>query len=670
MKKLFNLLVVAMMLLLLPHSYSAGEFVTKDGLKAASSEEPSIVKQSLEDGTRVNILFKDTVDQSILQKHHVSAIHTYDSISAVTGKMDPEDIESLKREPAVKDVKEDRLVEVVGQRTNWGYSKLNMENRIPISSTGKGVKIAVIDSGIDTTHPDLKVAGGVCVMNTAYEPNACANSYNDNNGHGTHVAGIIAAQDNEVGVLGVAPGASLYAVKALDSHGFGVTSSIMAAMDWSIKNKMDIINLSLTTPDDDPAFRALIQKAYKEGILIVAAAGNYSAETGLNVLYPAKYPEVISVSALGRNGNLIATSARGKDIELTAPGGDILSTLPLAQDDYDNAKDGYGMMSGTSMAAPFVTAMAALYKEKFPLMTNVEIRELLEKNAKDLGVAGRDSLYGYGLVQADTSGEADTEVTGAASENGTIKLTVDKLPEGANAVNVYRYKQKILANVVDKEIIDYASKGDVEYIIVPTKDGKEIMDQAIHVLINLESPAYKDMNNSYWYNRNIMFLNQRKIMNGYSSGEMKPKKTITRMEAVVLLANALQLDISTTNKEVFKDVKPGSFGAPQVAAAYQKGILAGFKDGTFRGNQSVTRAEMSIMVANAFNLKDAGIPVAYNDLSPSMSGYKQIHQVSSNLIAQGYGDGTFKPYMKMDRSSFAVFLSRAINPQFKPIVAE
>ncbi|WP_050616546.1 S8 family peptidase [Bacillus testis] len=660
MKKYICLLLLAVLLVVLPHSHG-----TEAAAQQADGQSP--VMQSLAQTTRVNILFNGSVDESVIEKYRLKVVHEYQSISAVTAEMDHDNLDGLRKEAAVKDVKEDQLIEAQGQKVSWGYNRLNMQNRVPISGTGKGVKIAIIDSGVDTKHPDLKIAGGACVMKDVIDYEGCTENFNDNNGHGTHVAGIIGAQNNNIGTLGIAPGASIYAVKALDSHGLGITSSIMAAMDWSIQHKMDIINLSLTTPEDDPSLRAIIAKAYNQGILIVAASGNYSKETGRTVLYPAKYPQVIGVSSMGKNSELLSTSSYGKDIELTAPGGDILSTLPIAYDDYDGAADGYGIMSGTSMAAPFVSGMAALYMEKYPELTNVQIRELLDQNAQDLGAAGKDVKFGYGLVQADTAPDTVTEVKGSASANGTVTLKVEKLPEEATQYNVYRFGRKIYSGRSELDMEDYAVKGKVEYTIVPLLNGKEMKMDAKKAVVDAASPDLKDVRNEDWYSRNVAYLYREKIMRGYSNGLIQPKNMITRTEAVVLLVNGLGLDTALPAEAPFKDLKADSFGAKQVAAAKQAGILSGFPDGTFRGQQYVTRAEMSIMLARAFSLQDEAIGTAprFKDVNEKVTGYEQIRQLAAAGIAQGYSDGTFKPYNKIDRAAYAVFLSRALNPLLK-----
>jgi hypothetical protein len=259
---------------------------------------------------------------------------------------------------------------------------------------GAGVKVAIIDTGIDYNHSDLyaNYAGGYDFVNSDDDPM-------DDNGHGTHVAGIIAALDNEIGVVGVAPEAELYALKALDKTGSGYVSDVIYAIQWasdpdgdgSAKDRLDIINMSLGADVGNIFFKWACNLAYRDGLLLVAAAGN-----GGSVIYPAAYSSVIAVSATSQdNDNTIASfSSTGSEVELAAPGVNIYST-------YLN--NNYKTFDGTSMSSPHVAGTAALVWADKPGWSNKKIRAQLQDTADDLGASGRDSLYGYGLVNAAES---------------------------------------------------------------------------------------------------------------------------------------------------------------------------------------------------------------------------------------------------------------------------
>jgi len=223
----------------------------------------------------------------------------------------------------------------------WGVDRIDAEKVWGIT-TGDPIKVAIVDTGIDVKHPDLidNLKGGVSTV-------GYTSSYNDDNGHGTHVAGIAAAIDNEIGVIGVGPQIDLYAVKVLDRRGSGYLSDVIEGLDWAITNKMQVVNMSLGTASDVQSFHDAVAKVYAAGITQVAAAGN----SGGAVIYPAAYSEVIAVSATDNTDAIASWSSRGPEIDLAAPGVNIYST-------YKGQT--YKTLSGTSMAAPHVTGAAAL----------------------------------------------------------------------------------------------------------------------------------------------------------------------------------------------------------------------------------------------------------------------------------------------------------------------
>ena len=267
------------------------------------------------------------------------------------------------------------------QELPWGVDRIDAEWAWD-TTTGYAVEVAVLDTGIDYEHPDLDAncKGGINIINSR-------KSYKDDNGHGTHCAGIIAAEDNEEGVVGVAPEASLYGVKVLDRRGSGWVSDIIAGLDWCDKNGMDIVNMSFGGGYSSSLHDAC-DAAKDAGLLLVAAAGN----DGGPVIYPAAYESVIAVSATNSSDGLASFSNYGDEIAIAAPGVNILST-------YKGG--GYATGDGTSMAAPHVAGTLALSANIFA-------------TADDLGLSADEQ--GAGLVDA---GEAAT---------GTVDHGDDLLP--------------------------------------------------------------------------------------------------------------------------------------------------------------------------------------------------------------------------------------------------
>ena len=297
-------------------------------------------------------------------------------------RVDPDVVVQALDQPVVPVAKPPKPTPAPGpaQQLPWGVDRIDAEKVWP--NTGAGVKVAVLDTGIDLDHPDLvdNVKGGVNTINPRKKPN-------DDNGHGTHVAGIIAAVNNSIGVIGVAPGASLYAVKVLNASGSGYLSDIIEGLQWSVEHSIQVVNMSLGTSSDVQSFHEAIAAAAYKHVIVVASAGN-SGPGDDTVLYPAKYPEVIAVAATDQSDAAASFSSTGLAVELAAPGVSIYSTVKGG---------GYAYMSGTSMAAPHVSGTAALVIAA----GRSDVRDRLCRTATDLGTSGRDEIYGCGLVNAE-----------------------------------------------------------------------------------------------------------------------------------------------------------------------------------------------------------------------------------------------------------------------------
>lgn len=320
-------------------------------------------------------------------------------INGMAVYLPPKAVEAVLKEPGVLRIDDDVIVTAVGkppapqptETLPWGVDRINADLAWT-TTKGLAIKVGIVDTGIDLGHPDLgvNIKGNVNTINPL-------KSGNDDNGHGTHVAGTVAAVDNTFGVIGVGPEIYLYAVKVLDKNGSGWLSDIIEGLQWCIDNHMQIINLSLGTYSNVQSFQNAITAAYQKGIVLVAAAGNDGVSTPL---YPAAYDEVIAVAASDINNQIPLWSNYGPYVDLTGPGVNIYST-------YKGSS--YKTLNGTSMATPHVSGTAALVltttiSSSYDSNTNavwdpIEVKNKLQDTAQNLGY--NNYQQGAGLVRAD-----------------------------------------------------------------------------------------------------------------------------------------------------------------------------------------------------------------------------------------------------------------------------
>lgn len=317
-------------------------------------------------------------------------------INAAKASLTDKAVKDLKKNPAVAYIEEDYKATAYeqaykfkpkAQTVPYGIPHIKADQVQAQGFNGGGVKVAVLDTGIDASHEDLNVAGGTSFV--LYEPSP----YIDGNGHGTHVAGTVAALNNTTGVLGVAPDTSLYAVKVLDSTGSGSYSSIVSGIEWATENGMNVINMSLGGSQGSTALKEAVDNAYANGVVVVAAAGNSGSSGGRKntIGYPAKYSSVIAVGAVDRYNNKATFSSVGDELDVMAPGVSIQSTYPGNQ---------YTELNGTSMASPHVAGAAALIKSKHPNLSASQIHQRLFDTAIYLG---DHFYYGNGVIDVEAA---------------------------------------------------------------------------------------------------------------------------------------------------------------------------------------------------------------------------------------------------------------------------
>ncbi|MHC5019253.1 MAG: S8 family peptidase [Planctomycetota bacterium] len=378
---------------------------------------------------RVLIRFRGlptAADQALVRGAGGQVHHAFTIVPVIAATVPAAALTGLQHNPRVELIEIDGLFFANDTELDnaWGVGHIGAGTVHGGGVTGSGVNVAVLDTGIDYDHPDLSgnYAGGWDFVNNDNDPK-------DDHGHGTHCAGTIAAADDDSGVVGVAPGANIYALKVLGADGSGNYSNMIAALQWCTNNGIHVTSNSYGgSTDPGTSVRQAFEAAEAAGIVNVVSAGNSGNPKGKGdkVGYPAKYDACIAVAATDDQNRRASFSSTGPTVEIAAPGVAVNSTVPSFV-----SSTGYAAWNGTSMACPHVAGVVALMIDKGIADSNGngrisdEIRAGLQSTATDLGDPGRDPHFGFGLVNA----------VGATSLNQAPSVIINSPSNGAAVPN-------------------------------------------------------------------------------------------------------------------------------------------------------------------------------------------------------------------------------------------
>ena len=376
----------------------------------------------------------------------------------VAATMSKSALNKLRNNPNVESIEVDVRRKPMAQTTPYGYTMVQANQFGQSDTTAR--KVCIIDTGYNLGHPDLP--GTNDGVTGQANNSAVGNWYNDGNGHGTHVAGTIAAYDNNEGVVGVYPGVNMHIVKIFNDNGqWTYASDLIDAITQCQDAGSNVVNMSLGGGSSSTTERNAMQSFTDAGMLLVAAAGNdgNSAKS-----YPASYDAVMSVAAVDSNENRASYSQYNDQVEIAAPGSAVQSTYPT---------NTYASLSGTSMATPHVAGGAALVWSYFPQCSNNQIRSALNATAEDKGSAGRDNFYGYGLMQlADAYNYLNTNGCagggtggGGGSEPGVEPVSGQLTGLSGTRRNWDRYTWTIPEGVTQMTIRTSGGSGDADLYV-------------------------------------------------------------------------------------------------------------------------------------------------------------------------------------------------------------
>lgn len=597
-----------------------------------------------------------------------------------------EKLKEIKEDPSVAFAEPDYIRENSyvpadpGFKDQWYLNQIDMSKAWEVEKGSTEIQVAVLDTGVNAEHPDLsgRLLPGYDFVNNDKDPS-------DDNGHGTFVSGIIAANANGKGIVGIDLNVKILPVKVSNSSGKLSTENIAKGIYYAINQGADIINMSFGSDQPSVVEEEAIWEAYNAGIVLVAAAGN---ETTSEFSYPASYTPVISVAATGEHDSIADFSNYGQFIDISAPGEQIFSTLSTG---------GYGTSAGTSFSTPIISGLASLLKASHPNWSNDQIEWALEAGSDSLDQAEWNQYSGYGRVNAynaltmdlpsweeDSSNKRSQASTLSndhsqqdkidfpmdedwfrikVDQNSTVTVTINNSSDTLDLVASLYDAAGQIHNIDDGGIGEgehysfQAEKG--EYFVYLFDYYNHWSDSAYDIQVSIEGNDQVKTNYSdvTLYTKEINFLTDRRIIRGFPDGTFKPQRGVTRLQAVQMILNEMDIDVEETNapNPDFSDVTTETYGYKAIAKAVELGFIKGKDDGSFDPSGSLTRAQMAAILVAAYDLQGT-YNGSFTDVPRGHWAYEIVSILAANNITVGYPDNIFKPAKTVTREHFSVFL--------------
>lgn len=482
----------------------------------------------------------------------------------------------------------------------WNLRAIDANAAIEQNITGKGVRVAIIDSGINSNHEDFfgtDIAEGHNYIDNTSDTG-------DSFGHGTFISGIIAAQaGNGVGIEGMADGVTLVPLKVFNGSGGDVRNVIAAIYDAVDVYHCDVINMSFGFDVDYGPLHDAVRYACSKGVILVAAAGN----DGTSVAdYPASYPDIVGVGSVSYDSQTSSVTessfSERSGVFVTAPGADIVSLR------YDQ-NDGYAQGDGTSFSTPEVTAMAAMAKQANKNITEDEFKKLLQNSSIDLGDPGKDTLYGYGLVNVKSFisllQQPDQGAQPAVPGSWNIFNDVSASDWFYNAVSFVFQNHLFQGTGTDT----FSPQTDMTRSMFVTVLGRLYEQEKQQISLSADISPFTDAQLGAWYYTYMVWAADNSIVQGYPDNKFGPDDSVTREQIAAFLYRYAQAEgypQKSTNSQAYDLMKDSDmtseWAVDAMRWAVDSGIIQGKSDSVLDPGGLATRAEVAQMITRFYNL--------------------------------------------------------------------